>query len=108
MTLNTIWKFPLALQERQTILMPRESNLLHIGAPSLPESILLWAAVDDKAPQDEVEFIIAGTGHPLPHVGSHVGTVQTSDGFVWHVFTGPNCSLTRSTELHFHTKDNGG
>lgn len=50
--------------------------------------ICLWAMVNDEAPMEEREFRIIGTGHPVNESWRliYIGTVQTSDGLVFHVF----------------------
>lgn len=102
--MKTIWKFPLTIAERQTINVPAMSAFLHMGLDG-SDSICLWFLVDPKSTPYEVEIIVAGTGHDVPPVGNHLGTV-TLEGFVWHVFTGPSSSLTKPDSLHYQTRDN--
>lgn len=105
MSVNTIWKFQLKLQDRQKISMPVENAVLHVGLDP-NRNICLWAAVDSKAPVSDVEIVIVGTGHPLPHVGSYIGTIVIA-AYVWHVFTGPGDAAGEQKNFHHSTKDNG-
>lgn len=102
--MDTIWKFPLALTDRQKISMPVDFSILHVGKD--PAGLLcLWAVVKKDAPVRDVEIIIAGTGQPLPHVGSFMGTVLMG-AYVWHVFTGPGDANSQQN-FHYSTKENG-
>lgn len=103
--MDTIWKFPLAPIDQQKISMPGEFSILHVGKD--PGGFLcLWAAVKKNAPVRDVEIIIAGTGQPLPHVGSFLGTVLMG-AFVWHIFTGPGDASNAKPDFHYSTKGNG-
>lgn len=105
MNINTIWKFELAVTDRQTIDLPIDYVTLSVGLD--PQGALcIWVAVDDRAAKRPVEFIIVGTGNPMPHVGSFIGSVKMGP-FMWHVFTGPGSAANRATEFHYLTKDNG-
>lgn len=103
--LNTIWKFPLRLAEKQTVSMPADAVLLHLGFDgNVARPVMcMWAAVDADAPKVDVEIIIVGTGHPLPHVGTFLGTV-IDGSFVWHLFTGPAHTMQRDLSFHYQTK----
>lgn len=105
MKLKTIWKFPLALMERQTIVIPLNYAILSLALdPS--EEMCIWAAVDPDTPKISLEIVLVGTGHPLPHVGSYIGSIVRRS-FVWHFFTGPGHDARRATEYHYLTRGNG-
>lgn len=82
---HTIWKFPIEITDRQTVLMPGESSVLSAGLDPAGEPCL-WALVKPGAPEAQVAVRVVGTGHPIDkipyrYVGSFV------DGHcVWHVF----------------------
>lgn len=85
----TIWKYPLALTLAQTLTLPKEARILHVGEQA--QRLTLWVQVDDLLPHEDRVFIIVGTGHEVPgqtpaYPLRHLGTVQMADGFVWHVF----------------------
>lgn len=84
--------------------MPLKGSILHVGLDG-NRDICLWAAVDPNDPVMDIEIIIAGTGHPLPHIGDYIGTVQ-QHGFIWHVFTGPGHSANKTVSFHYQTKEN--
>lgn len=86
--MNTIWKFPLARTDKQTVHLPAEFAILSVGLDP-QDQICLWAAVTAGPLEYFVEILIVGTGNKLPSdAGDFLGTVN--DGpFMWHVFTGP-------------------
>jgi len=88
--MKTTWKFPLGIEDRQTVKMPKGAYVLP-SAQTQFDRLTVWAIVDDKAPMEDREFRIAGTGHPLddlnPADWKFLGTVQMMDGgLIWHVF----------------------
>jgi hypothetical protein len=83
----TVWKFPIPIEGRQVLSLPRESQLLSVQMQGgLP---CLWALVDPDAPKEDRRFLWVGTGHPIqePDTLRHVGTVQLAGGsLVFHLF----------------------
>lgn len=98
MNIDTIWKFSLPITDSQVIEVPIGSHLLSAGLDPNGD-VCLWLAVNPNAMTMNVEIVIRGTGQPLPHVGSYLGSV-VQQPFVWHLFTGPGHSLPRAVELH--------
>ena len=93
----SIWKYKLDVAKVQKIPMKRGAEVLSIHNQG--ESICVWALVNDKAKEDKGrEFLIFGTGHPIPNEGVakvdlakyiFVGTVHMAGGeLVLHVFVG--------------------
>ena len=94
MTMETIWKYPIEIQDRQTIKMPRGAAILccqvQKGVPCI------WAFVDSAVKEMSERIIrIFGTGLPItrdrcegwPWPFRYIGTFQTLNGdFVGHVF----------------------
>ncbi len=83
--METIWKFPLKVEDRVMIAMPKGAQILCVqvqyGIPCI------WAAVEDNGVWEERHFYISGTGHPIEYDTSYVGTFQLCDGsFIGHVF----------------------
>lgn len=83
-----IWKYELAVTDRQDIEMPERAELLSVG--SQRESVCLWAMVDASIDRRKTRTIeIIGTGNPVYQdmgVGrTFIGTV-IDEPFVWHVF----------------------
>jgi hypothetical protein len=85
--MDTIWKFPLEIIERQIVTMPLDAKPLTIqvqgGTPTL------WARVDDSQQKVQREVIMVGTGWPMKdrNAFDYLGTVQEGP-FVWHYFFG--------------------
>lgn len=86
--MNTVHKFPLAVQDMQDVAMPRGALILAVQTQR--ERLCLWALVDDaEARTESRRFRIAGTGHRIESALHHhyVGTFQLDDGnLVFHVF----------------------
>lgn len=84
--MRTIWKFPLAMVERQPVMMPRVSRILALqnqgGIPTI------WAEVDPESPAITATVTLVGTGREVPaDSGDYVGTVQEQGGmFIWHFY----------------------
>jgi hypothetical protein len=88
---QTIWKFPLAIEPRQVLLMPGGARVLHVGvqANAMNNVLCLWALVDQTIPTSPRHFDIFGTGHEIPPADAggrrYIGTAQMGQ-YVWHVF----------------------
>jgi hypothetical protein len=84
---HTIWKFPLALDDRQKVIMPEGARIL--SAQVQDGQLCLWALVDPAAVSKDRTIHIIGAGHPLYRSDSlrYISTVQTFNGvLVWHIF----------------------
>jgi hypothetical protein len=86
--MRTIWKFPLAGNDANNVVMPAGAKVLTVQMQD--RDVTLWAEVDDKAKTNEARvFLIFGTGHPMPremgYRDVYIGTVQDRS-FVWHVY----------------------
>lgn len=84
---DTIWKYPLPIQDEFTIRMKAGAVPLSVqiqnGEPTL------WAAVNSQAEDEQHRFSIRGTGHPLDIArhDSFIGTFQLERiGLVFHLF----------------------
>ena len=84
--LATIWKFPLAITDRQTVTMPKGAQIL--SAQMQGTTLCLWALVDPAASRKDRTIEILGTGNPAPDAHrSYISTTQMAGGrLVWHVF----------------------
>ena len=85
--MKKIYKYPLALEDKQTIQMPKGSSILCVqtqhGKPCL------WAMVDHRVPSIDVKIEIYGTGETVsqPDWLRYIGTFQINGGYeVYHVF----------------------
>lgn len=88
--MKTVWKFPLRIDDRQTVMMPVDAQILHVDWQEGTEACV-WALVDDESPAREKRwFRISGTGHPLPDFAPwwrFVGTfLMRPLGLVFHVW----------------------
>lgn len=86
--MKTIWKFPLAIADRQRIMMPQGAEIL--TAQRQGDQACVWAIVNDAAPMKPRLIEIAGTGNRLAELDEeysrkYIGTFQF-EPFVWHVF----------------------
>lgn len=84
----TIYKYPLPLDDRSHIQMPRGAHVLCVQVQrDIP---YLWAIVDPDQPLDAKLFRLCGTGHPLEITSPesrYIGTFQLAEGsFIGHVF----------------------
>ena len=85
---QTIWEYPLEIQDVQTIRMPIGAEILTVQIQD--DNLCLWAVVDaDSKALTEPRFIqIYGTGHPM--IGTsldrkYIATFQIMK-LVYHVF----------------------
>lgn len=84
--MRTIWKFPLRLEDIQTVMMPGGAVILSVQAQH--GVICIWAIVETTAIKTTRSFSILGTGHDASFPVSSLkflGTVLMG-AFVWHVF----------------------
>lgn len=87
--MKVIYKYPLAVQDVQTIVLPHGAQFLAVQMQH--ESPTIWALVDPIEPDESISVRIIGTGNPIPPGGligmAYIGTVQQMNGLlVWHVF----------------------
>lgn len=83
--MKTIWKYPLGVQDVQTLSMPNEAQIL--SAAFQGEQLCLWAIVIPTRATTPRSIAIYGTGNEIPTYTDdvHIATVQHGP-FVWHVF----------------------
>lgn len=86
---KTVWKYPLAVADEQTIEVPFGPQFLCVqnqdGRPCL------WALVDPDSGKGKRRIITMGTGHVRNDVmvRDYIGTYQLQGGgLVFHVFDG--------------------
>ena len=72
---------------------------------------MVWAIVDDDAPEQNYSVICSGTGWPIADfqsVYNYLGTLQDDAGYVWHYFVLPTEKRkghSLNVELKFSTDD---
>ena len=86
---NVIYKYALAIVGRQTISLPKYSDILSVKE-QLGE-VCVWVMHDIDSSKEKREILIFGTGQPAPDniMDTHdfIDTVVAYGGaFIWHVF----------------------
>lgn len=85
--MKTIWKFSLAVMDKQAIQMPIGAEILAVQLQDTQPC--LWAIVDTEAAREDRVIEIHGTGNRMyQDMGvqhKYIGTVQQPP-LVWHVF----------------------
>ena len=82
----TVWKFAVeSLSDLVHVYMPKGAKVLSVGMQG--SWLTFWALVDPDAKDEQRQFRVCGTGHPVhpSEIGAFIGTVFER-GFVWHVF----------------------
>jgi len=85
--MKRIYKYDLVLTSQQSVYLPLHTKIL--CAKEQYNSIVIYAEIDTDVMDEEfVEFIIVGTGHPVPDLNmEYIDTVLLDDGrLVWHVY----------------------
>lgn len=87
---ETIWRFPLPLEDAPTVEVPRYARVLSVGPPrpSTGVDLDLWVLVDPTVAVEPRGFRVVGTGNPMPDdCGRYIGTTHSHGGaLIWHVF----------------------
>lgn len=87
--MEVIWKFDLELTDSQKVEMPKGAKILCVDEQD--KLFCLWAIVDPDptVPKEERAFRLYGTGNPEHSIGGeYIGTINSTTGFVWHIFEG--------------------
>lgn len=87
--MKTIYKYTIAILDKQEVVMPLGSKILTVQEQN--GKLRLWAMVDTDTKVKEIRGIaIYGTGNPMDsHMETfkYITTVQQHGGcLVWHVF----------------------
>ena len=82
---DTIWKFPIPLEDEFELEMPLGAAILCVQVQG--EEPCIWARVDPKAKKHRRVFRLAGTGREIPKELGYIGTFQLRGGtLVFHLF----------------------
>jgi hypothetical protein len=87
MSTSTVWKFALDIVDGQSITVPADPRVLHLGMQH--GQPCLWILVDPEKEPMEMVIRILGTGWaPVDTtMWVYLGTVMDQGGrFVWHYF----------------------
>jgi len=86
--MQVIYKYPFALDQEVTILMPIDPLILHFG--NQRGVLTIWAQVNTEAVMFPKRFVVLGTGHTIPSNTMnlrYIGSAQFHDGMlVWHLY----------------------
>ena len=83
---NTIHKYPLQLQEFQTVKLPAFAKIRKAGYDAAGQ-LCLWAQVTQGlAPTEDVGIYITGTGRDIPAHVNYIDTVFDQQ-FVSHIWS---------------------
>lgn len=82
--MRTVHKYPLVLQDFQTIKVPQLSKVLKVGHDAAGQ-LCLWAQVNTDNVKEDLRIHIRGTGHPAPEHADFIDTVF-DEQFVWHIW----------------------
>ena len=85
--MRSIWKFPLATTDTQTLDVPEGAKPLTVQAQGVTPC--LWAEVNPNGQTERRYIHTFGTGHPIPDdfQGEYLGSYQLLDGgLVFHVY----------------------
>lgn len=84
--MKTIYKYPLEIADRQTLMLPANPEILTVAAQH--GRPCLWVLVDTDEELMPFEIAMYGTGMPCNCAcNDYIGTVQLLDGaMILHVF----------------------
>lgn len=85
--MKTIYKYRLEKTGSNLIKMPMGAAPLHVGMQS--GKTYIWMMVDNDQPIETRQLWLEGTGWDMtemPQSASYLGTAQTDESLVWHVF----------------------
>lgn len=86
---ETIWKYPLeAPFVARTHQIPREAEIVHVGADPGGEGVALWCRVQNDQARVTRRFVYIGTADDFPENARYVGSAIV-DPYAWHVFELP-------------------
>lgn len=85
--MKVIWKYELAITNRQLVFMPAGAEILSVANQS--GTLCLWAMVNPSMEPENRCIEVVGTGNSVPEdvevSSKYIGTALV-DPFVWHVF----------------------
>ena len=85
--MKTIYKYPIEIEDRQFVELPKDSVVLSVGV--IAARVYIWVIVDPDLKTMLVQFELRGTGHPLKlkENALFIGTFQLMGGaLVYHLF----------------------
>lgn len=84
--MRKIFKYELAHTDVHIKHLPCDCTILSVQEQN--GALVMWAEVDPDSEYIRMNIYIVGTGNPMPEgANTYIGTVQMSNGLVWHVFS---------------------
>jgi len=85
--MRAVYKYELEITGEQVLRIPKGAQLNYFGEQN--GKLFVWADVRDTNDLEDRVINIFGTGHPIgDHPYEWMGTVQMSNGLVWHIYEG--------------------
>jgi hypothetical protein len=83
--MHTIFKQKLEIEDIQTVQLPSDFNILHLGVQQGVPTF--WYECNTGMPLVKLNIYCFGTGYVMDNLPAliYIGTVQI-DGFVWHYY----------------------
>lgn len=82
--MKTIWKSQFEIKDEFELLIPKGAKIL---AAQIQRGVpCIWFELDTDSETVTRLLRVHGTGHPIDHEGIYVGTFQTFDMFVFHLY----------------------
>ena len=63
--MRKVYKYTLALQDEQTLMLPKDASILSIQMQGEGEAPQLWALVEPQKPKAPRKIRVYGTGHEI-------------------------------------------
>ncbi len=82
--MRRIFKYEVPMGGITPLNIPRAARIVHTDIQS--RRVCFWALVDDEMPLQIRRFTVIGTGWEVPLGAVYIGTGQSSDEYVWHIF----------------------
>lgn len=80
---KSIWKYQVSFGPDFDIELPIGADIVHAGVQN--NDVYIWACVYTKAPKGTRSFKPIATGEEIPFNAQYIATVQTDNGYVWHI-----------------------
>jgi hypothetical protein len=86
--MRKVYKYTLALQDEQTLMLPKDASILSIQMQGGGDAPQIWALVEPEKPKAPRKIRVYGTGHGIEDGPlEFIGTFQIHGGaLVFHAF----------------------
>lgn len=81
-----IYKYPVEVGKLNTLQLPADAKIVHVGNQGRQDVVFIWAEFDRKMTEFRM-FNVFGTGEEIPpDAYFYVGTTEVTPNLVWHVY----------------------